>query len=282
MQAFFLYLRLAKFSCQDMVKNIYKIGFIGAGKLAGWLMKAFSRAGFKISQVISIEGDRGMDLARLHGSEYSSSMSDLYPDTDLIVIAVPDSVIQEVAEKMPATNSLIVHTSGAVSIDVFKSFANRYGVFYPLQTFSESREVDFSTIPVFIEASDQESLLLLKDIAGRVSGNLHEIDYESRALLHLAAVFANNFTNHLLAVSADIVNRTRINKAVMNALVLETINKSFEMDPFDSQTGPAVRGDESTIKKHLNLLSFSSELSQLYTCLTKSIQEFHSKREGGK
>lgn len=254
-----------------------KIGFIGAGKLAGRLMTAFSHAGFKIKQVISRGGDNGRELARLYRSSYSNRLSELNPDIDFLVIAVPDSVIHDVVDKMPGIEGVTVHTSGAVSIDVFKGLARRYGVFYPLQTFSDSREVDFSNIPVFIEASDEKSLSLIRDISGEISKKIYEINSERRALLHLSAVFANNFTNHLLAVSSDIVKQTGLQKEVLYELVKETINKSFEMEPADSQTGPAIRGDDLTIKKHLNLLSFSDELSQLYICLTRSIQNYHSK-----
>lgn len=259
-----------------MSSEKYKIGFVGAGKLAANLMAALSNSACQITEIVSLEDDNGRELAGLYGAAYSTTTGSIDGNIDLLVIAVPDSVIPAVVTELTQFPGTVVHTSGSVSIDVFSNLSSGYGVLYPLQTFSESRIVDFSTIPIFIEASDMRSLLLIRDISGLITKNIYEINSEKRALLHLSAVFASNFTNHLLAVSTEILSRAGIEREVLNSLVRETMEKSFEMEPIDSQTGPAVRGDGSTIKKHLNLLSFSSELSQLYTFLTKSIQKLHS------
>jgi len=222
--------------------------------------------------VISRSPEEAESLANKLDAESGSDISGLNPDSDILFLTVPDHILPELVLELTDFRGLVVHTSGSVSIEIFRDLQCSHGILYPLQTFSKNRKIDFKSIPVFVEASDEPTLSLLKQISGEISDKVCELGSEQRAQLHLAAVFVNNFTNYLLTAASDILESAGIEKDVMVSLLRETLEKSIENGSLNSQTGPALRGDIPTIKKHLNLLSFSPELSQIYQCLTESIQ----------
>ena len=265
-----------------MENRKYSIGIIGAGNVASHLVPALYAVGHKVEQIISRTALSAEVLAQGIGAEYSDNISKLKPDLDIVFLTVPDHALIELVNEFADFRGIVVHTSGSVSINIFSHLHCSYGIFYPLQTFSKKREIDFKSIPVFIEASDNITLSVLSQVSGGVSDKVYELGSEQRAQLHLAAVFVNNFTNYLLTVAYDILGSVGLEKEVMVDLLKETLEKSIEDGSFISQTGPAVRGDISTIKKHLNLLSFSPELSQIYQCLTESIQSRYRLGSEGK
>jgi len=159
-------------------------------------------------------------------------------------------------------------------MDIFAPYTSRYGVFYPLQTFSKDRTVSFDHIPVFIEANNPEDEQLLKQIGNQLSDTVIPLNSEKRKYLHLAAVFACNFTNHLYAQASDILEKQEIPREMLFPLIQETVDKIKQMHPRDAQTGPAVRYDQNIMQNHLNLLKEDMQKEEIYKLLSQSIHQW--------
>jgi len=255
----------------------YKISFIGAGKVSGALCRQLFRSGCKIQKIVTRTEDSAQALAWSCKSVWSSDYH-FNASEDLIITAVPDDMLSEVLMKIICgENTVVAHTAGSVGLDIFPARFRHTGVFYPLQTFSENRDIKFGNLPFFIEASDTYSTELLKNLAESMGGKVHLVDTEHRRLLHVAAVFACNFTNHMLTAGKLITSKAGFPFEILEPLVYETILKAMETGPENSQTGPAYRFDEGTIKRHLDLLSFSPQLQSVYKEISKSIIGFYKK-----
>lgn len=200
-------------------------------------------------------------------TQINSRQLENIPQADVTIIAVSDDAIAEVSSKI--NNSFVVHTSGSVSMNVLRS-KSRKGVFYALQTFSKNKEVDFSEIPFCLETENKEDYTLLEQVAKSIGTKIVAINSEQRKALHIAAVFVNNFTNHLYKIGNDICKEHKIPFEVLQPLIIETANKIKTLSPEKAQTGPAVRKDKKTIKNHLELLTKNQQ--EIYKILTKSIQ----------
>jgi len=246
----------------------YTIGVIGAGNLAFSLVPALNGSGHQVKQIISRNKTAAMDLAKQSKADSHTRISDLLPELDIVFLTVPDSAIPVIARDLDWFKGILVHTSGSVSLESIMSGKGARGVFYPLQTFNRNRKVEFENVPIFIEGSGQTVLSDIKGIAESLSARAYEMDSAKRAELHLAAVFANNFSNYILLSSYRIAEKSDIPPELMKNLIKETFGKALENGPVASQTGPAFRGDKTTIEKHLKLLSCSPELSDIYQCLT--------------
>lgn len=196
-------------------------------------------------------------------------------DADVYIIGIPDDAIAGFSESLPFQNKLVVHTSGGVAMDVL-SPKNRRGVFYPLQTFSKERAVDFKAIPICIEAENREDLELLRRVAETISENVVEISSEKRAKLHLAAVFVNNFVNHLYEIGSVILKEEALPFPLLRPLIAETASKMETLSPEAAQTGPAKRNDSKTIEKHLHLLA-NSPYSKIYELFTAQLKQKYGK-----
>jgi predicted short-subunit dehydrogenase-like oxidoreductase (DUF2520 family) len=256
----------------------YGISFIGAGKVAGVLSRAFSDSGHRITSIVSRRKENCRELVESLNSTWSSDLS-FSDSTDIIVIAVPDDTIREVSCRLRCPEKTIVaHTAGSIGIDVFPPELKHTGVLYPLQTFSPGRKINFRDLPFFIEASDRNSETVLVELVDSLEAKAYFAEASSRRLLHVAAVFACNFTNHMLAASKIIAAEAGEEFSTLEPLVRETILKAFENGPMKSQTGPAVRSDTGTIEKHIELLSFSPELQQIYKQVTSSIMDLYKKK----
>ncbi|PKA84003.1 uncharacterized protein DUF2520 [Ulvibacter sp. MAR_2010_11] len=197
-------------------------------------------------------------------------------EADIYIIGIPDDVVGSFSETLPFKNRLVVHTSGGVAMEVL-SKQNRSGVFYPLQTFSKERVVDFKEIPICVEAENASDLKLLKTLGETISEKVVEINSEERAKLHLAAVFVNNFVNHLYRVGHEITSENNLQFDLLQPLIAETARKIETLTPSEAQTGPAKRNDLKTIEKHLHLLKDSSH-KELYQQLTQAIQKTYGKK----
>ncbi len=241
-----------------------KIVLIGSGNVATHLYKAFSSVSdVEIIQVFARTQSSAIPLAVQISNWKHLKEADLY------VISVSDDAIAEVALKIPFKNKLIVHTSGTTSIDVLPF--ERKGVFYPLQTFSKEKQIDFSVVPICIETNQKEDENTLQKIASLLTPKVYLISSEQRKALHVAAVFVCNFTNHLYQIGATICENNAIPFEIVKPLITETADKIQNLAPKDAQTGPAFRGDEKTIQAHLELLT-NSEYKILYQLMTQSIQ----------
>lgn len=252
-----------------MIKNVV---IIGAGNLATPLAVAFSEKGIPVKQVFSRKLDSARELAEKVNATFTNDLSKLLTEADLYVIAVKDSAIQNVLENLSLDeNQLIVHTAGNVPMTILDGFTRNYGVFYPLQTFSKERKVDFSVIPICIEANHPSNLMKLQDLADKLSGSVHQINTDDRRTLHLAAIFANNFVNHFYAIGESILQEKKLNFDLLKPLILETAAKIETLHPADAQTGPAKRNDHTIINSHLKMLQDQPELQKIYSFVTESI-----------
>ena len=232
-----------------------KIALIGRGRVATHLGKALLQAGHK---VVSVN---------------SRTLAELPQDADAYIIAVKDSALQEVICNVTKgrKSSLFLHTAGSMPLSVFDGYTRHGGVLYPMQTFSMEREVDFREIPLFIEASDAESLQQIRTLADGISQHVYELSTADRRYLHLAAVFACNFVNHCYTLAADVLAQKGLPFDVMLPLVDETARKVHELSPKAAQTGPAIRGDQNVMKAQAALLDTPERT--IYELLSKSIQE---------
>lgn len=248
------------------------IVLVGAGNLATNIGKAISRSGHPIVQVYSRTEASAKTLADTLGCTYTISIDDIVEDADLYIIALKDSVLKDVAGLLVKgrESRLFVHTAGSIDMDIMPAL--RRGVFYPMQTFSKQREVDFREIPIFIEAAHADDRDLLKSLASDISGKVYELNSENRKYLHLAAVFCCNFANHCFRLGEKLLDEHGgMPFEVMLPLIDETARKLHELTPQEAQTGPAVRWDENVIGKQMQLLSDTPDLQHIYELLSKSI-----------
>ncbi|HLG02424.1 MAG TPA: Rossmann-like and DUF2520 domain-containing protein [Bacteroidia bacterium] len=249
-----------------------QVVLIGSGNVATHLGEALSQAGAQITFVYDRKIERAKILARKFKAKAISDVTKIKNQPSLIIIAIKDDAIPGVVKKMHVQEGIVVHTSGSVPMEVLKKFA-QYGVLYPLQTFSEGRKIDFSTVPVCIEASDTSTLLSLTTISETISDYVYNLDSSQRLVTHVAAVFANNFTNHLYTLAENLLKKQKLPFDLLQPLILETAGKVSELSPVEAQTGPAVRGDETAIKKHLEVLRKDKKLHSIYSLLSKSLKK---------
>lgn len=249
-----------------------KIVFIGAGNLATRLSLAMQRVGMQIGQVYSHTEASARQLATRLGCPWTNDLSALQEDGDLYVFSLKDAVLSDVISKVKPNNGMWVHTAGSMPMSVFEGYAQRFGVLYPLQTFSKGRNVNFDVIPIFLEANTDKNADYLKNIASALSENVRFMSSEKRRSLHLAAVFACNFTNHIYTLSYKLLENESIPADVLLPLIDETVSKIHSMPPAAAQTGPAIRYDENVINKHLAMLD-DPDMQAIYRLLSQSIHK---------
>jgi predicted short-subunit dehydrogenase-like oxidoreductase (DUF2520 family) len=256
----------------------HRFVFIGAGNLATHLSAEFQKKGFFIEQVYSRSKKSAAMLARKLDTKYTTSVAEILPGADGYFVALKDDAFEKVLPEIKFQNKLLVHCSGSLPLSCLKDFSSNTGVFYPLQTFSKNRQVDFSNIPVFIEANSPENEKKLIEIAEQISGRVAVIDSQKRLNLHIAAVFACNFVNHFYTIAGEVLKSKEIPFNVLKPLIQETAGKVQEMEPASAQTGPAVRFDENVIAKHLEELKTLPGFRELYKIISESIFKFHQNR----
>ena len=261
------------------MKQLRNITIAGSGNLAESLAAAVARLdGIRLT-IVARNAARGEALARKCRAAYLPVDAPLH-DTQLCIIAVSDSAIASVAAALDLPDSAVVaHTSGATPIDILPArFAGR-GSFYPFQTFTAGREVDFSVIPIFTEGSDAGTVALLDAFARRLSSRTAHADTQTRRRIHLAGVFACNFANRMFGIGGDIVREAGFGFDVLRPLIAETTAKALAAgSPAEVQTGPAVRGDRGTQERHAEMLTaFSPQLSDIYNLISENIWETSKK-----
>lgn len=261
---------------------IKRIVLLGSGNLATQLGPALASSDAMVVQVYSRRITHARKLAKILGCSATNKVEELVTDADLYIFAISDGAIQQVAEDLskylPAKGDYIfAHTSGATPQLVFKGLVKNYGIFYPLQTFSKDRPADFSTIPFCIDGNRKNVRTKLTQLAKTLSPTVSLITDEQRAVLHVAAVFVNNFTNALFTAGKEILDPHSIPFQLLTPLILETAKKVQENSPRTMQTGPALRGDQKTIQRHQDLLNSSPELQALYHKLSELIIQQHQK-----
>ncbi len=247
------------------------ITLLGAGNVGQHLCKALFKAHHDIVQVYNRTPLHTESLqAMLPQTRFVNEIDALTLNTDLYLIAVSDDAIAEVSDALPLNNGIVVHTSGATSLSVLLKHSNR-GIFYPLQTFTAGHEVDFTQIPFCIDANFEQSAEKLIDIASTLSPQVYRLNDQQRIALHVSAVFANNFTNHMFAIAEEICQLNQVPFDIIKPLISETLSKIQTQSPRLVQTGPAKRNDFMTIQAHLDLLKSTPLYSHLYVILSESI-----------
>lgn len=247
-----------------------KIVIIGTGNTATVLGRKLKTAGHRIVQVFGRDSSAASKLAYELGTESTNYWNVVTRDADLYILAVSDIAIKEILEELQLPNKTIVHTAASVSKDVLKSASQHFGVFYPLQ--SLKKEVGHvPEIPIIIDASDESTLKELEILAYSISEQVLEAGDEQRMKLHLAAVIVNNFVNHLYALAEAYCNSEGLDFNLLHPLIKETAERISYISPSQTQTGPALRNDRDTIKKHLDLLKKYPHLREIYETFTRSI-----------
>ena len=247
-----------------------QIVLIGSGNVAFHLAKAFSEAQIPISQIF---GRNTTELQKISEQFSIPFSTETLADADLYIISVSDSSIAEVSTLIKNKNVLVAHTSGSVSREAL-SGNYRKSVFYPLQTFSKSKNLDYSKIPFFIDAENENDEEILKNLASKISKNVMLANDEKRKYIHLTAVFACNFVNHLYARAKEISDSQGIPFDYFLPLIDETTQKIHELEPKLAQTGPAIRNDEKVLKLHESLLTDEEKL-KIYKTLNESIKKMY-------
>ncbi len=250
---------------------------IGAGNVAVHLSKHFAGCGFEIVQVFSRTESSAVELAMLTNSAWTTSHLSIFPDADIYFIALKDSVVDEFLRKADLKDKVLVHCSGSLSLDCLTKYSPEAGVFYPLQTFSKARDINFSDIPVFIEGSTDRVLQLLTELAGRLTPRVYFADSHQRMVLHISAVFACNFVNHFYSISAQLLEENRLSFDYLRPLMQETLDKTLTMSPFNAQTGPALRLDTNVLEKHMAALSGDTATRKIYALVSEHIYKLHQK-----
>lgn len=251
-----------------------KVVIVGSGNVATHLSLAMaSLEGIEICQVYSPTEAHAEILAERLNCDFVTDPTQIRKDADVYLFALKDQALETVIRAVPANNGLWLHTSGSMPMQVFAGYTERYGVLYPLQTFSKSREISFRGIPLFIECHREEDKNCLEDLARRLSGKVCELSSEKRRSLHLAAVFACNFTNHIYALAEEILAKEGLSRDYLFPLIDETAAKVHELPAQEAQTGPAIRYDENIINKHLGMLADDPDVQTLYRLLSQSIHK---------
>jgi predicted short-subunit dehydrogenase-like oxidoreductase (DUF2520 family) len=249
---------------------------IGAGNVATHLVKGLCDKGYRLIQVYSRTIDSANALAGPYGAKYTNSLSEITDKSDFYLFSVPDQVLPEILNQFKTYDRLAIHTAGSHGLEVFGKNFKHFGVLYPLQTISKNVKLNIAEIPFLIEASDNQSIQEIEKIARSVSEKVYITDTESRRWIHLAA---SNFTNHMVALSTEILNQKNLDPALLRPLIEETFRKSLVMDPTEAQTGPAVRNDFIIIDKHIKMLQGQSLMQKIYTFTSESIQVTKSSKQ---
>ena len=251
-----------------------RIVLVGAGGLGTNLGLALHEAGHDVLAVFSRTMEHARMLAERIGSQPTDDICALPNEADLFIVSVKDAVLTDVVQQLMQgrEEQYFAHTAGSMSLSLFQGMARHYGVFYPMQSFSKERRINFSEVPVFLEASDAQTLTQLKALSATLTPHVYELSTDERRYLHLAAVFACNFANHCYALSAEILQQHGLPFSVMLPLIDETARKVHHLSPLEAQTGPAVRYDLNVISKQQQLLD-DPDMRELYERLSKSIHQ---------
>lgn len=250
------------------------VSFIGSGNLAWHLAPALDNAGFVVKEVHSQNPKHAANLTdQLYQAEVKATLDFSTSASSIFIIATSDDAIEAIAQEIILPeDAFLLHTSGSQPLSILQFAATiNIGVFYPLQTFTKTKKVDFKDTPIFIESNNAETELVLMHLAKAISNKVSKIGSEERKALHVAAVFASNFTNHMLTLSKKILEQNGLNFDLLKPLISETIHKSLTVGPENAQTGPARRGDLEILDKHIAFLQEEETLTEIYKLVSQNI-----------
>lgn len=250
-----------------------KIVLIGAGNVATHVALELANRGVVVSQVWSRTMENARKLTCRLNTAATDDVAEIATDADFYIFSVTDDALPHVISEVCARSSkgIFLHTAGSMSMKLFAPYVRRYGVLYPMQTFSKAKDVDFSSIPCFVEASDELTLDCIRNLANVLTARVYELTEEQRGKLHIAAVFACNFSNCCFAMAAKLLRSNGIDFDVMLPLIDEMVDKVHVMDPVDAQTGPAARGDTAVMAAHMQRLNASPDMQRIYEIMSATI-----------
>jgi predicted short-subunit dehydrogenase-like oxidoreductase (DUF2520 family) len=258
-----------------------KVAFVGAGNVAWHLAQAFENVHISITEVYSRNEMHAENLCKkLHHAIVKKELYFSDPELDILILAVSDDALPTIVKQIQVpSNTIVAHTSGSVSMDIFQDMTYHYGVFYPLQTFSKEKPLNINKVPFCIEGKNDFIKNKLRNLASSISESVYDVDSTQRKTLHVGAVFACNFVNHLLAISKNILADKSLDFNILKPLIEETIQKALTTDhPKNAQTGPAIRKDTQTIQRHLSYLQDTPQEQTIYQLLTDSIMHFYANK----
>lgn len=244
---------------------------IGAGNVATQLGLSLYAAGYQISQVYSPTKSSSTTLAKKLKAESITDLKKLNTEAAIYIIAVKDDAIESVAKQLKLKDKIVAHTSGSISINALKGVSKNHGVFYPLQTFTKNKKVNFKNVPLCIEGNNKATSTTLLYFAKSLSPNAKLISSEQRKTIHLAAVFACNFSNHMYAIAENILKKNKLSLDLLKPLIEETALKIKDNSPTKVQTGPAIRGDKKVMEEHLKMLNGNNK--EIYKIVSNHISE---------
>lgn len=250
------------------------VSFIGSGNVAWHLAPALDNTDFAVREVYSRNPEHAAALVdKLYEADVKTSLDFSDSPSGIFIIAVPDDAIQSIVQEIILPdNAILVHTSGSQPLGILGYAAiPGIGVFYPLQTFSKSKKIDFTDIPIFVESENAVTEKLLLSMAKAISKNVHQVTSQERKAMHVAAVFASNFTNHMLLIAQQIMKENNLNFEWLKPLVAEIINKSMAIGPENAQTGPARRGDFEILDRHMEFLQADEQRAEIYKVISQHI-----------
>lgn len=249
-----------------------KVAIIGSGNVATVLGRLIRRNKHEVSQVISRNDQSGKKLAEELGANYCNDFQKPDVQAEIFIISVSDTAIYDCIPQIISSDKIIVHTSGAVSKDILKHCADKYGVLYPLQSIRKENN-HIPAIPFLIDANNDDAMKLIQQLATSISDSVKVAGDDERLKLHVSAVFVNNFTNHLYALTENFCKKEGLDFSLLQPIIKETAERIVDLSPASMQTGPAARKDLSTMEKHLKLLINYPHLRELYLNLSESIME---------
>lgn len=250
------------------------VSFIGSGNVAWHLAPALDNTDFAVREVYSRNPEHAAALVdKLYEADVKTSLDFSDSPSNIFIIAVPDDAIQSIVQEIILPDdAILVHTSGSQPLSALGYAAiPGIGVFYPLQTFSKSKKIDFTDVPIFVESENAVTEKLLLSMAKAISKNVHQITSNERKAMHVAAVFASNFTNHMLLIAQQIMKENNLNFEWLKPLVAEMINKSISIGPENAQTGPARRGDFEILDRHMEFLQADEQRAEIYKVISQHI-----------
>lgn len=253
-----------------------KIYIIGTGKVATLLGKMLMKCGHRPLGVLGRNQTVVNSLSKALKCQSYFSFKEIPRNGDLYFIAVKDDAIGSVAKSLAHVKGALIHTSGATPLSVLGR-KTRAGVFYPVSTIRENFPKTLKKVPICIEATDEATIQKLGIIASELSNKIYLLDSPERARLHLAAVFTNNFTNHLLGIAMNLLKENHLPPELLEFLAVSTVRNAFENGAFESQTGPAVRHDTKTIQRHLDALKSDKQAYEIYKLITNQLLRVHKK-----
>ena len=258
-----------------------RIALIGAGNVATHLGKALKESGTEIIQVYSRTQESACALASTLNCPFTTSITEVAADADIYLVMLKDSVLHEVLPKLVKQNpkGLYIHTAGSVPMNIWEGLTERYGVLYPMQTFSKAQPVDFEQVHFFVEANTTTDEELLLNLARHISQKVYRASSEQRKYLHLSAVFACNFTNHMYAVCEHLLTTQGLPFESMLPLIDETARKVHHLHPVQAQTGPAQRYDTNIMQQQEALLAEEPQLAALYRLMSENIHRYATEKK---